>query len=92
MDEESYYGRSELQAAFEVSMSEMKPDDTAEIFLLTTSGRWVVVHEFPVYCPRTDALMGTRKVVLGHLASRVLAMDFMGEYQEDVTVYPPQNS
>lgn len=56
---------SELQNALTVSRLEMAPDDSGAINELVSLGRHVLVSEYPAYCPRTDALMGVRRAMLG---------------------------
>lgn len=64
---------SELQNAYALSMMERKPDDTAKINILVAAGRFVVVEQYPIYCPRTDAGMGIRKHCVGDYATRAEA-------------------
>jgi hypothetical protein len=56
---------TELQNAYAVSQMERKPDDRAMAEELVSLGRHVVVREAVIYCPRTDASMGTAVHLLG---------------------------
>lgn len=56
---------SEHQNAYALSMMERKPDDRAAAEELVSLGRHVVVREAVIYCPLTDASMGTAMHLLG---------------------------
>lgn len=58
-EELDYFPQSELQNAFALSRMERPRDDAQEISDLVSAGRFVVVVSHPVYCPRTDASMGS---------------------------------
>lgn len=70
---------SELQNAFRQSKAEMLiRDETPKITGLRAAGAYVITNEFPVFCPRTDAVLGTSRVVVTTAAdldeaNRVLA-------------------
>jgi len=61
---------SELQNALALSNMQREPDDTAKIDELVASGRHVVVSERPVFCPRTDACMGSHKMLMSDHPTR----------------------
>lgn len=60
---------SELQNALTLSRLEKKPDDSAKVAELVAAGRYVLVSDYPAYCPRTDALMGIHRAMLGDFAT-----------------------
>lgn len=56
---------TDLQNAYSISQMERKPDDRAAADELVSLGRYVLVTDYPIYCPRTDALMGVHRAMLG---------------------------
>lgn len=61
---------SELQNAFAWSCMNREPDDSAKINELIAAGRHVVVSERPIFCPSTDACMGSHKMLMSDWATR----------------------
>jgi hypothetical protein len=55
---------SELQNALTLSRLEQKPDDRQKAAELVAAGKFVLVSDYPAYCPRTDALMGIVRQIL----------------------------
>ena len=48
----------EMRMAYEASRREyVRDDDSKEALALTRAGKFVIVDEGPVFCPRTDAIM-----------------------------------
>lgn len=56
-----FFPQTELQNAFAVSRMEREPDDSYQINEALANGKFVVVTEGTEYCPRTDAIMGSRR-------------------------------
>lgn len=69
---------SELQNALALSQMERKPDDRSIIAQRAKEGWWVVVLERTLYCPRTDAILGTDYHLEGYYASRQEAYERAG--------------
>lgn len=66
---------NEWQNAYAVSMMERKPDDRAAAEELVSLGRYVVVREGVIFCPRTDASMGTAVYMLGDFETHDEALE-----------------
>ena len=58
-EEFDHFPSSELQNAFALSRMERPRDDSQDIADLVSAGKFVVVVSHPMYCPRTDASMGS---------------------------------
>lgn len=78
---------SEQQNALTVSRMEMAPDDRAAANELVSLGRFVLVSEYSAYCPRTDALMGSRLWMVGDYATHDEALAAMRERDNDPDEY-----
>lgn len=52
---------SEAENAFAWNRMNMKPDDSAKIQEAIDAGKFAVVLDGPVYCPSTDAIMGSQR-------------------------------
>ena len=61
---------SELQNAYALSCMERKPDDRGKVNELLRVGRYVVVTEIDLFCPRTDAGMGVHVALEGDYTTR----------------------
>ena len=61
---------SDLQNAYAVSCMERKPDDRGKVDELLRVGRYVVVTETDIFCPRTDAGMGVHVALEGDYATQ----------------------
>lgn len=54
---------SELRNAFRQSQMERRPDDSGKAAAAVADGLHVVCIDAPEYCRRTDAILGTRRIV-----------------------------
>lgn len=83
---------SELQNAFALSQMEREPDDSDKVQALIAEGKIVVVSRHPIYCGRTDALLGDHTMLLGSFDDRDSANKFASEQdqlsEEDIYVLP----
>jgi hypothetical protein len=67
-EELDYDPRSEFENALHISRMEWHNKNAAQnakIQQLIEDGRFVVILTHPVYCPRTDAIMGEDKILIG---------------------------
>ena len=88
IEEMNWNPLTELQAGFQLSKLEMadEPDDRREIQDLVDAGRFVVMIDAVRYCPRTDALMGTKPILVSDHADRQsaeAAANALGDQHED---------
>ena len=72
-EELDHFPSSELQNAFALSRMERPRDDSQDIADLVSAGKFVVVVSHPVYCPRTDASMGSFLSLNSHFDDEVTA-------------------
>jgi hypothetical protein len=72
---------SELQNALTRSRLEFT-DDSGSVRELTDAGRYVVVFESTAYCQSTDAIIGTRKTLVGDFATNEEAQALVDELNE----------
>jgi hypothetical protein len=62
--------------------TDLKRDDGAIIDEIVARGRFVVMKELAVYCRQTDAVIGSRRVLLGDWSSRAEAEAFAREHYD----------
>jgi hypothetical protein len=72
-EERSYFTATEHQNSFAMSCMTRKPDDSARIDQLVQSGKHVVVHVGTDYCQHTDAVIGSRFILVSVHDTRELA-------------------
>lgn len=68
-DYETGAARNDLQLDLQVSQQEWRQnphrgEEAKRIHQLRADGKFVVVSEEPVYCPRTDAIMGSQTILI----------------------------
>jgi hypothetical protein len=88
-EELDYFPQSELQNAFALSRMERPRDDSQKIADLVSAGRFVVVISHPVYCPRTDASMGSFLSLDSHFDDEAAAqarIEELGDMDESFAV------
>jgi hypothetical protein len=76
---------SEQENALAWSRMNRRPDDSGKIDAEVSKGNFVVVLDGPEYCPSTDALMGSRKVLHSTHKSREaasLVLNGLGDMDE----------
>lgn len=85
---------SELQNAYAWSIMNRKPDDSGKINAALEAGKHVIIEEGTEYCPSTDAIMGSRKYLIGEYESREAAeaamhkkYDGQDDHDGDISVY-----
>lgn len=61
---------TEHQNAFALAQLTRRPDDSARIRELVGQGRFCVVEIGPEYCPYTDGILGSRRILVGDFATR----------------------
>jgi len=66
--------RSELEAAYDLSRRERRPDDKAQIAALVKAGRFVVYLSTEDFCRFTDASLGERRTYLADFATEEEAL------------------
>jgi hypothetical protein len=68
--EAEFFYENESMQALRLSRSEGLTDDEPEIAQELAKGRFVVFEEGEVYCPRTDAIMGSKRTFVDSFENR----------------------
>lgn len=83
---------SELQNAVSLSRMELPADHSCQIADAIEAGKFVVIEEGPVFCPRTDASIGSLRFIMSTHecyadAERALNGIPHGYYPDDYTFH-----